>query len=268
MVDMRKPGFAFQRSFDQGTLGQTVQGQPDGFDDAAGDSVLTDEICYRGGRGAKLQVTEANEAFGSWGGIVYTPVLHGGDEIWYRIRTFWPTGSDLTAYYNTGLPGSHSSTEFPGWPGVLKFLRLHTVTATDANGGYDDLYISTDPSSDHAFQFIYEGEQQWTDVGKVSDKIQLAKWETYEIYLKLSDKPMSSGGDARIRVYKNGALLADIQDRQTLGAPDWTAKDLYVFTYWNNAAPITESMYVDDMVVTTKTPLAKDADGLPYLGMK
>jgi hypothetical protein len=265
---MTKPGFAYQKSFDQGTLGQTVQGQPDGFDDAAGDSVLTDEICYRGGRAAKLQIKASDTAFGTWGGIVNTPVLHAGDEIWYRVRTYWPNGSDLTAYYNTGLPNSHTDKNQPSWPEILKFLRLHTVTPTQGNGGYDDIYISTSPTSDHALQFIYEGQQMWTLVGKVSDRIQLATWETYEVYLKLSDQPMAMGGTARVRVYKDGILLSDIQDRQTLSAADYTAQDVFVFTYWNNGAPITEAMYVDDMIVTTKTPLAKDADGLPYIGMK
>jgi hypothetical protein len=78
---------------------------------------------------------------------------------------------------------------------------------------------------------------------------------------------MSQGGTARARLYKNGKLLKDIQDQETLMTATSRATDFYLFTYWNGGAPKSESMFIDSMTVTTDTPSNRDANGFPFLGL-
>ena len=82
-----------------------------------------------------------------------------------------------------------------------------------------------------------------------------------------SNVPVSKGGTAEVRFWKNGALMADLTDRITLGAASDVSDQTNLFTYWNGGAPATQSMYVDDVILTTDTPSAKDAAGHPYIGV-
>ena len=98
----------------------------------------------------------------------------------------------------------------------------------------DDIYINP-PGSEVPLQFIYEGAHKWTKIGTQQDAIQPDSWECYEYYLKLDDKSVADGGEARVRMWKNGKLLADITDRITLKKPDGYADGAFLFTYWNSS---------------------------------
>ena len=92
------------------------------------------------------------------------------------------------------------------------------------------------------------------------------EWDTYEFYLKLDNVPVSQGGTGRVRVWKNGVLLSDITNRETLKDATDVADLSYMFTYWNGGAPQTQSLYLDDVVATNTTPAARDAQGNPMIG--
>lgn len=239
------------RNFNDGTVGANAKGS-DAFSGSAGDSYYSNEQVSEGPLSAELNITAGETAFGSWGGAITFPSnLYKGDEIWLRVKTFMPVGFN----YNSTSNGNR-----------LKFLRVHTMSPSAANQGYDDWYINPQGSST-PFSWIYEGEQKWVHFGDSGDAIQLGKWETYEMYLYLDDLPTASGGKARIRLWKDGVLLQDITDRKTLKAADSYAEKIYIFTYWNGGAPKTQKMWMDDIVVTTETPDARDAQNNPYIGI-
>ncbi len=210
------------------------------------------DVAYSGNRSAKLPVSGGTDAWGSFGGVFMFPsALQRGGEAWFRVRVYWPSGFDYTA---------------PGAGGRLKFLRLHTQTSGGANIGYDDIYING-PGSNPQFQYIYETVDQWVPLGGAAEQIKFNVWETYEFYVKFDTVPVSQGGQARVRFWKNGNLVRDISDKVTLSQSTGKIDSALLFTYWNGNAPKTQSLYVDDVVVTSDTPPGRDAQGNPFIGL-
>lgn len=205
-------GWTLRYDFNDGSLGEKVAGL-----DAGGRTTYTDEQVFEGEQAASLRALRGKENFGGWGGrMMFPEELGQGDEIWWRVRTYWPEGMDYSASPR------------------LKFLRIHTKGPDGSNHGYNDLYINT-PGSSTPFNFIYEGEAKWSSVGEEADAIAHDTWETYELYLKLDDRSVDDGGEARIRIWKGDELLADITDRKTLKTADDTAEAALLFTYWNSS---------------------------------
>lgn len=240
--------------FNSGTLGSKAEIGGDSFDGAAGGSSYDAGEVYEGNSSARLSVTGGETAFGVWGGIINHPSdLVRGDEVWFRVRTFMPAGFNYDSY----AEGSH-----------LKFLRIHTQSASGANQGYNDWYINPTTRGEYAHKFIFEGQQQWSKFGdSATQRPVLGVWETYELYLKLDPTPVDSGGEARVKVWKNGILLGDFTNRYTLVDNDSVSDRTHIFTYWNGGAPKTQHMWLDDVILTTDTPSAVDAEGNRYIGM-
>lgn len=206
--------------FNAGTVDEKVAGL-----DAAGGTRYTKEQSFEGGKAAVLEARRGRENYGRWGGRVEFPSkLRKGDEVWWRVRTFWPKGMDYTAEPR------------------LKFLRVHTCSASGKNQGYNDIYINK-PESKIPFQFIYEGAQKWSPVSDANDAIVPDIWETYEYYMKLDNRSVDEGGQARIRFWKNGKLLKDITDRKTLKIDDDYADSALLFTYWNSSPYLGQIVY-------------------------
>lgn len=250
LVTISNPTIAWTRAltFENGSVGSKATGTAQDFDDAAGGSYITDEKVLRGSQAAKLTVTGGSTAFGEWGGIINFPENLGkGDEIWFSVNTFFPEGFN---YDSTG-EGGH-----------LKFLRIHVSTTGGDNRGYNDWYINPEASS-VPHKFIYEGQQKWFEYGTSSDKIQRGQWESYEMYVKYDDVPLDQGGNAVVRVWKNGRLLREITAAKTLASASDISDRAHLFTYWNGAAPKSQHMYVDDIIITTDTPPYTDSYGNP-----
>lgn len=215
-----EPSWTLEFDFNAGTVGERVAGL-----DAAGGTKYTTEQSFEGGKAAVLNARRGKESYGRWGGRVKFPGrLRKGDEIWWRVRTFWPKGMDYSANPR------------------LKFLRVHTCTPEGKNRGYNDIYINK-PGSKIPFQFIYEGAHKWSPVSGQGDAIVPDKWETYEYYVKLDDRSVADGGRARIRFWKNGKLLKDVTDRKTLKLADDYADSALLFTYWNSSPYMGQIVY-------------------------
>lgn len=216
-------------------------------------TVYSNDVAYGGRQSAKLTATKGKPGFGSWGGIISHPSpLKKGDELWYRVRTFFPTGFILN----------------PNDTSRLKFLRVRTKGSTGKHEGYNDLYIDL-PKSRSALAFIFEGEQRWSSIGERSrDLPAFDQWTTYEFYIKFDDVALSNGGDAVVRVWRNGELVKEITDRKTLKTAASVADMAYLFTWFGNTgAPQTQSMWIDDLTLTSDRPSAKDKHGNPFIGM-
>ena len=192
--------------------------------------------------------------FGQWGGILDLPsALHNGDEIWIRLRTFMPIGFN----YDSTSGGNR-----------LKFLRVRTFHADGTHLGYDDWYINP-KGSGTPFSFTYEGVKGlgWNNVGTSRDAIKLGVWETYEYYIKFGTVSVDNRGSSRMRAWKNGTLLKDMTDRVTFSDTNDYAPSVYIFTYWNGGSPQTQTMYIDDLVITNEKPSNRDSHGNAYIGV-
>lgn len=246
LLSLNANAWTIQQDYDAQSLGDTC----DSWQDT--ESIVTNIAAFSGSQSCLNRVNIGDTAFGYWGGTINFPSnLVKGDEIWIRLHTFMPTGFD----YNSSAEGN-----------LLKFLRVHTRDATNTNIGYNDWYITPTDNSFASHQFIYEGEQVWSYVTDLSLRPVLNTWETYEIYLKLDNVPAASGGQARVRFWKNGILILDAADRQTLQTAVAFAERMHIFTYWNGGSPQTQQMYIDDLIITSTTPTNTDASGNPFIG--
>jgi hypothetical protein len=213
---------------------------------------VSSDVAYSGTKSAKLPVSGGTDAWGSFGGVFTFPqAMARGAEAWFRVRVYWPQGFDYTA---------------PGAGGRLKFLRFHTATSGGSNIGYDDIYING-PGSNPQFQYIYETVDQWVTLGGAAEQIKFGVWETYEFYVKFDTASVAQGGQGRVRFWKNGNLVRDITDKVTLSQSTGKIDSALLFTYWNGNAPKTQSLYVDDVVITNDTPASRDSLGNPFIGM-
>jgi hypothetical protein len=260
-------GLALTPSADAWTISQNFDSAAPGSScgwDAGSGSTVSANVAFSGKNSCQLTITQGATAFGAWGGILNHPAMvKQGGELWLRIRTFMPAGFN----YNSNSEGNR-----------LKFMRFHTMSASNPNDGYDDIYINP-KGTNPPLSFIYEGEQIWDNIGSLtanlvspliggsSETISLGVWETYEYYVKFDTVPKAKGGTAEVRFWKNGVLMNDLTDRITLVTADAYSDRTHLFTYWNGGSPLTQAMYVDDLILTTDTPSAKDAAGHPYVGV-
>jgi len=212
---------------------------------------VSDVESFSGSKSCRISINAGSTGWDGWGGIFNHPKkLIKGDEVWVRIRIFMPVGFD---YKVTGSGNR------------LKFVRLHTRNTQNSNFGYIDWLMIHSDYSNKPFGYIYEGEAKWSMYGESVDYPEIGKWESYEFYVKFDDITANNGGQARVRTWKNGKLLANITDRITLKTADAYSEATYFFTWWNAGSPKTQEMYIDDLIVTTERPAMVDEFGNPSI---
>ena len=205
----------YEKDFNQGTVGEKAEAE-DGFTGTAGKSYYSDQIVYEG-LSAQLNAVKGKSGFGTWGGLLDFPNLGHGDEVWIRLRTYFPSSFDYTASPK------------------LKFLRLRTTHDDGSNAGYNDILIERpDTSKDYHFFGSKEGNYNSYTFGNRSHKIVSDTWETYEWYVKLDNKSQDEGGEGVVRFWKNGELVDEASSMETLEFETDSADFFYLFSYWNS----------------------------------
>jgi hypothetical protein len=243
-----------------GTLGSNVQqGGPNEFTSAFSNTVYSNTTVQTGSQSCKLGVAAGTTGWGTWGAIYDFPGnLAVGSQLWIRVSLYVPPGFDYTAN---------------PW---LKFMRVRTASPSSQDQGYLDLYINpptgtiwdgdTGQNVAAPYMFLYEGAAVVHPFGsRPTDDIAFGKWETYEIYYKLDDVSKQAGGTAEVRIWKNNQLMTDLTNQITLKDASTYANAFYLFTWWNGNAPATQSLYVDDITITTDRPSNLDAKGNPCI---
>lgn len=218
--------------------------------DSAGNTKVSSEQSYSGKFSAKMEIKPDNKGgFGNWGGIIrIEPNIPKGGEVWVSLKAFWPASFEFSA---------------SPW---MKFLRFHNQKGDGTNGGYNDLYIDEADSNESVLRCIKEIHDKW----EVYDGNPIARdtWETYEMYLFIDDIPVDEGGNARMRIWRDGELIFDRTDVPTITEAQGVINAFYLFTYWNNENPPDNYMYIDDLIIATDAnpPINKDDDGNVFIG--
>ena len=87
----------------------------------------------------------------------------------------------------------------------------------------------------------------------------------HTICIDLDTLGANEAGNARVRFWQNAALLTDNGNIRTLINSTDYADALYLFSYWNGAAPKDQSLWIDALRVAagTGTPSwAADLEGV------
>lgn len=227
--------------------------------------VLDDGEVYSGSRSAKIHAVADSENTWQFGWYYDLEAYLGfqpveGDEIWIRFRSFMPHG------------GSYASST------GLKWLRVSTESSAGENLGA--VYSLLDPSG--AWLGIYEGGGlPYLPYYDGTDRApQPGVWETYELYVGLDDVPLAEGGAAAWRLWKDGALLGEIDTRASFVSATDRAFSIAWCTYWNGGGgggypTVDQDWWVDDIAVAVNVAgwrddrphLASDDQGRLYIGM-
>src|SRR5690606_2493299 len=109
-----------------GALQQKVrEGGSGTFTSSFSKTVYSSEQVGTGSQSCKMGISQGAEGWGEWGAVYQFPSkLHAGSEVWIRLSLYVPPNFNYS-----GSP----------W---LKFMRVHTATASVNNRGYLDLYIN------------------------------------------------------------------------------------------------------------------------------
>jgi len=213
-----------------------------------------------GSQSCKMGITSGTDGWGNFGAISTFPSkIASGSEVWVRVSLFLPTGFNVST--NTGM---------------LKFLRVHTASSSGGNEGYHDLLIAKPGATfwgadgkEYTASYIsnYEGGGYPVGVGtRPANDAVLGKWESYEMYVNFDPVSKDAGGKGEVRIWKNNQLLLDRTNNGTLRSASSVSDSFYLFTYWNGNAPATQSLYVDDIILTSERPANRDAKGNPFIG--
>jgi len=235
-------------NFNNGTLGTTAQGS-NGFDQCAGDTVYTRDQTHDGSNAVKMSISAGDTGWCTWGGLLDFPGnLKQGDQLWVSLYMYVPS-----SFVVTDSNGS------------LKFLRIHT----NGVGYYDFQIIDDDTSMNYVYRSLKEGVAVWHYIGdrsKLSSLFPRDRWFKLEINLSFDSTSVKNGGTGRTRVWIDDKPIYEGNDERTLAAASDIADQLFVFTWWNGGAPKSQSLYMDDIYMTSDTPPNVDSLGHPFIG--
>lgn len=242
--------------FEEGKIGDKAESpSTDAFHIVAGHSQYASTPALSGSQSGSVTATAGNTGFGVWGGGFNFPSnLKQGDQIWFRINVLYPEGWDFSC---------------DGCRQGMKFMRIHTATSGGSNEGfYNTLIKGSSTGGLITADSEVLGSEFWINNGNgdVFDKgtpVIRGKWHTYEQYVKWSSVP----GEGIYRIWQDGNLIFEDLKTATLRSSTSISDYIYLYTYWNNGAPRTQTSYVDDVVVTNEVPSKKDANGNPYIGV-
>ncbi|MCH2535649.1 MAG: polysaccharide lyase [Bdellovibrionales bacterium] len=243
-------GWLVQRNFNQGTEGEKVELG------AGGSSRYSYDVSLDGSMAAKMSIRAGETAFGQWGGILnFDSPLTQGDKVWIQFYIYIPSSFIIETPTN----------------GSLKFIRIRTQTSGGQNGGYNDLQMMDDNTGSNAvYRYIKEGPgARWTSVAQANQRSMLLprdRWFKVEVALSFDNVPTSDGGKSYFRMWVDDNLIWNGLDVNTLSRPDDLATALYLFTYWNGGAPQDQSLYIDNIIMTSKVPSNTDNQGHAFIG--
>jgi hypothetical protein len=223
------------RDFNSGSPGDSGQ-SADGFDDAAGSAVKSTVVSFDGTKCCVTSIGIGEDGFGNWGGIIYLlGELTKGDALWSQIEFNLETGFEISTPTN----------------GSLKFLRWHIKTAAGAHVGYIDIQLMDDfqeggAPQGYSFRMLQEAHGVWRYFGAPS-LVTRATNHKLTAHIVLDNVLQAGGGNARIRVWLNDVLLVDDATVKTLDSATDRIDNEYVLTYWNDGAPRSQSMRLDNI---------------------
>ncbi len=206
----------------------------------------TKKYVNSGSQAAEAFIASGDSGSDWGGGLTFPSNLKEGNEIWYRLYAYFPSGFN-----------------FKGQP-VVKFMRIHVKGSggSDNNVGWTSLFFT----GSNGLKVDHEVNHKAFSAN-VADKtvasISTGKWQAFELYIKFSSKP----GQGIIRVWKDGQLLLEDKKTPTFNSSSDTADRALFGTYWNGGSPKSQSMFVDDIVWTTQTPGKRDSKGNPFIGL-
>lgn len=243
--------WTIESNFEEGKLGQPADGG-DGFGSpsgggAAGYTYYSNKHVHSGNQSAVCSIDAGTNGWAKWGGSWKYPPLYEGSEIWIRAWVYIPEGFDMRSDSPEGL----------------KFIRIHVSNADGSNVGYNHIFL-------HNWKISIGTEVKGglfnnnpiSELRLLGPGIKANKWHAYEMYIK-----HGAPGKGAYRVWQDGDLIFEDTKSGTMLKSGAYSDFIYFFTYWNGNSPKTQSLWVDDIVITNERPNNTDSKGNHYIGI-
>jgi len=226
--------------FEQGTVGQ-LAGGPSGLSEPYSQTIFSDTIVHTGTRSAKTSFSQGSTGSSQYGGgITFPSNLVSGNELWARGYFYFEPGFSFTC------------------SPVIKIFRIARVkTAGGSHGGY--LSVMSNSSGEILLSNEVDNDGIRAEY-KTGVNFTVGAWQSIEMYAKLSTT------NPILRIWKDGILIIEKTDYNTLGNSTDVADFGLLYTYWNGGSPKNQVAYNDDIVFTTEQPTNRDAKGNYMIG--
>lgn len=256
-------GWVRYDNFDSYAVGQQVSG---GFSLT---KASTEQV-FTGSKSAKMEIVNGTDGWGTWGFAFGFPgVVTRGMTL--RAR-FWQYLPDVADFPAVTQPGNS-----------LKWFRFNPRTSTGSySGGAIDWQmnnttsyngIGVSPAVPANWSFEGAGNPQYFYPLGQSPNLPFVRhvWECFEVAITLDNVSVANGGLAEMRMWKNGNVYGHITNaRNLVNATDQIGgfgnTGMWIHTFYNSLAFGNFFSYIDELLITTKTPTSLDANGVPYMG--
>lgn len=232
--------------FEGGTVGEKANTHPSGSDGSFALTVFSDEKAHSGNQSAKATVTKGSSGWKEWG-MRYSidPKAREGDEIWFRAWLYFPPDFKFDPEHGP------------------KGLRVQMYNSSGNSEGYFNTYTG----EDHLRIFQYMDTKAFSDNNSqknFSPGLRGQGWTAIEMYIKFHSDP----GKGIFRVWRNGKLLLEDRKTRTLMTSSSYAGTAWIHTLFsNNPSPVTQSTFIDDVILTNERPTNTDSNGNPFIGV-
>ena len=244
LVSAQTHAWTITANFESGTIGAKAEGH-DAFGGAKSLTVFDNKHVKSGSQSAKATITQGSDGWTEWGGVWNFPTfLYQGDEIWYRMWVYLQPGWN--------------------WGGGSKGTRIHTRSSSGANEGYIDTYGYNDRfrvGSELNTKMFFENNGSKESL----PSLPTGSWECVELYVKFNATP----GQGIYRIWRNGVLAFEDTQTYTLRQSTSHSNLFFLFGYFNSnwgGSPQTQSLWIDDVVITNQRPSNMDSHGNSFIG--
>ena len=252
-VSAQAQAWVIKSDFESGTIGQKADGRKtdpnsSGSDYAFKTTVYSDSKARSGKQSAEAILPKGSNGWEDWGMFYKFPDAREGDEIWFRVWINFP--KDFQYATKHGAKGlrmqSFSSSGDSRYLNVYpEGHRIHTENWVDLTAFYNN--------NNH------------NNSGEMESRPGLGGWEALEMYVKCSSLP----GKAAFRIWRNGELWFEDTQTPTLMDSGGYINKISILTLYSSAvdSPVTQSVWIDDVIITNEQPNGTDSKGNPFIGV-
>ena len=158
----------------------------------------------------------------------------------------------MWVFPDTGFSWSRTNTNQAPY---IKFFRFHKRTSSGANNGYNSLMMQENKSP-----WISLENTTQPNVFQSSPRTTLenGSWQYLEAYFKMSTDPAVGN----VKIWLDGSLILD-NNVQTMDSNASQVDFSYLFSAWNGKPPQSQSLWIDDLYISTEARSTVFQGGTP-----
>jgi hypothetical protein len=239
--------------FEAGQPGANASGM-DAFWEAGNTTTISNARAHSGSQSARMQWQRGDTGFqNNRGALLFPTDVLVGQELWGR------------AYWYFQAPWSWQSHTDENCGCATKMFRFHKELADGSQYGTHEGYISiygTNNDEPRGDCEVCDKSRWnlWQNRNLPPAKLKANRWYALEQYVYLHPT------QGIYRMWINGVLKVEDVNINTATSDIVRMDFAYFMSSWNGGVPQDQVQYIDDIILTTDTPVNRDAEGNPMIG--